>query len=78
MQGTVHLFIVSRITLYDIESHLEGMNKRKLKIINFEHALYLGLRLEINKREFGVRKIVLLAMSWSINADNFESKLKTM
>jgi hypothetical protein len=54
------------------------MNRRKLKIINFEHALYPGLRLEINKREFGVRKIVLLAMSWSINADNFESKLKTM
>jgi hypothetical protein len=29
------------------ESRLEGVNRRNLKIINFEHALYLGLALEI-------------------------------
>jgi hypothetical protein len=46
------------------------VNRRNLKIINFEHALHPGLGLEINKCEFGVRKIVLLAMSFSINADN--------
>jgi hypothetical protein len=44
-----------------IESHLEGVNRRNLKIINFEHALHLGLRLEINNSEFGVWKIVLHA-----------------
>jgi hypothetical protein len=60
------------------ESRLEGMNRRNLKIINFKHALHLGLGLEINNGEFGVRKIVLLAMSCSINADNFGSKLKTI
>jgi hypothetical protein len=48
-----------------------------MKIINFEHALHPGLGLEINSSEFGVWKIVLLAMSCSINADNFGSKLKT-
>jgi hypothetical protein len=25
------------------ESHMEGVNRRNLKIINFEHALCLGL-----------------------------------
>jgi hypothetical protein len=49
-----------------------------VKIINFEHALHPGLGLEINNSEFGVRKIVLLAMSCSIYADNFGSKLKSM
>jgi hypothetical protein len=61
-----------------IESHQEGVNRRNLKILNIEHALHLGLGLEINNSEFGVWKIVLLAMSCSINADNFGSKLKTM
>jgi hypothetical protein len=42
-----------------------------MKILNFEHALHPGLGLEINNSEFGVRKIVLLAMSCSINVDNF-------
>jgi hypothetical protein len=51
------------------------VNKQNLKIINFEHAVHLGLGLEINKREFGVWKIVL-AMSCSINVDNFRSQLK--
>jgi hypothetical protein len=46
---------------------------RNLKIINFEHALHPRLVLEINDIEFGVRKIVLIAMSCSINADNFWS-----
>jgi hypothetical protein len=61
-----------------IESRLEGMNRRNLKIINFEHVLCSGLGLEINNIEFRVRKIVLLAMSCSINMDNFGSQLKTI
>jgi hypothetical protein len=52
------------------------MNRRKLKIINFEHALHPGLGLEINNSEFGVRKIVILDVICSINADNFGSQLK--
>jgi hypothetical protein len=55
------------------ESRSEGVNRRNLKIINFEHTLHPGLGLEINNSEFGVWKIVLLAMSCSINADNFGS-----
>jgi hypothetical protein len=47
------------------------VNRRNLKIINFEHALHPGLGLEINNSEFGVWKIVPLTMSCSINADNF-------
>ena len=58
--------------LIPIESRLEGVNRRNLKIINFEHALHPGLGLEINNSEFEVRKIVL-AMSCLSNADNFES-----
>jgi hypothetical protein len=54
------------------------VNRQNLKILNFEHTLHLGLGLEINNSEFGVWKIVLLAMSCSINADNFGSKLKIM
>ena len=61
-----------------IKIHLDGVNRRNLKIINFEHTLHPRLGLEINKHEFGVQKIVLIAMSCSINADNFGSKLKTM
>jgi hypothetical protein len=49
------------------------VNSRNLKIINVEHALHPGLGLEKNNCEFRVRKIVLLAMSCSINADNFGS-----
>jgi hypothetical protein len=60
------------------ESRLEGVNRRNLKIINFEHAFHPWLGLEINNIEFEVRKIVLLAMSFSINADNFGSQLKTI
>jgi hypothetical protein len=60
--------------LIPFESRLEGgVNRRNLKIVNFEHALHPGLGLEINNSEFGVRKIVLLAMSCSINADSFGS-----
>jgi hypothetical protein len=65
-------------TLIPIESRLEGVNRQNLRITNFEHALHLRLGLEINNREFGVRKIVHLAMSFSINVDNFRSKLKTI
>jgi hypothetical protein len=65
-------------SLIPIESRLEEVNRQNLKIINFEHALHPWLGLEINNSEFGVRKIVLLAMSCSINADNFGSKLKPM
>jgi hypothetical protein len=42
-----------------------------LKIINFEHELHSGLGLDISNNEIGVRKRVLLAMSCSINADDF-------
>jgi hypothetical protein len=49
------------------------VNRQNLKIINFEHALHPKLGIEINNSEFGVRKIVLLAMSCSISADNFGS-----
>jgi hypothetical protein len=59
------------------ESRLEGVNRRNLKIIYFEHALRTGLGLEINNIEFGERKIVLLAMSCSINTDKFGSKLNS-
>jgi hypothetical protein len=55
------------------ESRLEGVNRQNLKIINFEHALHPGLGLEINNNKFRVWKIVLVAMSCSINADNFGS-----
>jgi hypothetical protein len=58
------------------ESRLEGgggVKRRILKIINFEHALHPGLGLEINNSEIEVRKIVLLAMSCLVNADNFGS-----
>jgi hypothetical protein len=62
-----------------IESRLDGgLNRRILKIINFEHALQPWLALEINKSDFEVCKIVLLAMCCSINADNFGSKPKSM
>jgi hypothetical protein len=54
------------------------VNRRNLKIINFEHALHSRLGLEINNSEFRARKIVPLAMSCSINEDNFGSKLKIM
>jgi hypothetical protein len=60
------------------ESRLEGVKRRNLKLINFEHTLHPGLGLEINNIEFRVRKIVLLAMSCLINADNFGSQLKTI
>jgi hypothetical protein len=59
--------------LIPIESCLEGVNRQNLKIINFEHTLRSGLGLEINNIEFEVWKIVLLAMSCSVNADNFGS-----
>jgi hypothetical protein len=63
-----------------IEEHRKsprgGMNRRNLKFMNFEHALHPGLGLEINNHEFVVRKVVSLTISFSINADNFGSKLK--
>jgi hypothetical protein len=52
------------------------MNRRDLKIKNFEHALHPGLELEINNSEFEVRKIVPLAMICPINVNNFRSQLK--
>jgi hypothetical protein len=60
------------------ESHLEGVNRRNLKIINFGHALHPELGLEINISEFGVRKMVLLAQSMRItlgaNSKQYEQK----
>jgi hypothetical protein len=64
--------------LIPIESRLEGVNRRNLKIINFEHELHLGLGLEISNNKIGVRKRVLLAISCSINVDNFGRKLKRL
>jgi hypothetical protein len=52
------------------------MNRRNLKIINFEHTLHPGLRLEINNGEFRVWKIVPLAKTCSINADNLGANSK--
>ena len=43
------------------------------QIINFEHKFHPRLGLETNYNECGVRKSVLLAMSCSINADDFGS-----
>jgi hypothetical protein len=44
-----------------------------MKIINFEQELHPGLGLEMSNNEVAVWKRVLLAMSCSINADNFRS-----
>jgi hypothetical protein len=52
---------------------LRGVNRRNLKNINFEHELHPGLGLEISNNEIGVQKRVLLAMSCSINVDDFGS-----
>jgi hypothetical protein len=52
------------------ESPIEGVNSQNLKIINFEYKLHLRLALE---RVIRVRKIVLLAMSCTINVNNFGS-----
>jgi hypothetical protein len=54
-----------------IESRLDGVNRRNLKFIYFEHELHSGLELEISNNEIGVQKRVLLAMSCSINMDDF-------
>jgi hypothetical protein len=37
--------------LTPLECRLEGVTRRNLKIINFEHALHPGLGLEINNNE---------------------------
>jgi hypothetical protein len=54
------------------ESYLERVNRRNLKIINFEHDLHPGLGLELSNSEIEVRKRVL-AMGCSNNADDFGS-----
>jgi hypothetical protein len=59
--------------LIPIESRLDGVNRKNLKIINVEHELHPGLGLEISNNEIGVWKRVLLAMSFSINVDDFGS-----
>jgi hypothetical protein len=72
---SLHRDLVNRTHLEDrarSESRLEG-GRLILKIIIFEHTLHPGLGLEINNNEFGVQKIILLAMSCSINVDNFGS-----
>jgi hypothetical protein len=75
--GTIFPYYSARLACYlETEISVNLVNRGNLKIINFEHTLYPGLELEINKCEFGVQKIVLLAMSCSINADNFGSHLK--
>jgi hypothetical protein len=54
------------------------VNRRNLKIINFEHELHPGLGLEISNNEIGMQKRGLLAMSCSINANDFGSLLKRL
>jgi hypothetical protein len=39
--------VVASEVLMKIESHLEGVNRRNLKIMNFKHTLCPGLVLEI-------------------------------
>jgi hypothetical protein len=52
------------------------VNTRNLKIINFKHELHPRLGLETSNNKIGVRKSVLLAISCSINVDNFGANLK--
>jgi hypothetical protein len=47
---------------------LKGVNRRNLKFIYFEHELHPGLGLKISNNKIEVRKRVLLAMSYLINA----------
>jgi hypothetical protein len=63
--------MVERIHI--LESRLEGVNRQNLKITNFEHKLFSRLALERVIIKSECRRQVLLAMSWSINADNFGS-----
>jgi hypothetical protein len=49
------------------------VNRRNQKIINFEHELHPGFVLEISSDEFRVWKRVFLAMSCSIDVDDFGS-----
>jgi hypothetical protein len=70
--------ITERRFLIDIVSHgssIPTKTKGSLQgnIPNFKHELHPGLGLEISNNEIGVRKRVLLAMSCSINADDFGS-----
>jgi hypothetical protein len=50
-----------------IERRLEGVNRRTLKIINFAHKLHPGVSIRTSINEIGVRMMVLLATSYSIN-----------
>ena len=59
------------ISYVSFVSRLEGVNRWNLKFIDFEHELHSGLGLDISNNKIGVRKRVLLAMSCSINADDF-------
>jgi hypothetical protein len=58
---------ISHFAHYVFESRLEGVNRRNLKILNFEHELHPGLGLEISNNEIGVWKRVLLAINCLIN-----------
>jgi hypothetical protein len=44
--------------------------------MNFEHEFYPRLGLEMSNNEIEVQKRVLLAMSYSIDEDDFRSKLR--
>jgi hypothetical protein len=59
--------------LIDFESCLQGVNRQNLKIINFERELHPVLELEMSNIKIRARKRVILAMSCSINVDNFGS-----
>jgi hypothetical protein len=45
----VYMNIMHLRKILTTESHLEGMNRRSLKFINFKHALRSGLALELNQ-----------------------------
>jgi hypothetical protein len=42
--GPPPVFYGDDFPYWEIKSHLEGVNRRNLKIINFEHALHPGVR----------------------------------
>jgi hypothetical protein len=58
-----------------IESHLEGVNRRNLKFINFKHAIRLGLALELNRSAEDCFSCYELL---KFDVYNFGSKLKSI
>jgi hypothetical protein len=57
-----------------IESCLEGVNRRNLKIINSEHALHLGLWLEINSECGRLLLLLIVVQSMQITLGENSNK----